>query len=68
MEDTVVTCIQCGSKFVLSRSELERCETKGFETSKRCPECKRRKIKSDDMYEERKQHRKKKHFRDKYGL
>jgi hypothetical protein len=40
--------MQCGKSFVFSLAEQERCEAKGFDTPRRCPDCRRKKEKTEN--------------------
>jgi len=45
MEAVTLSCIQCGTEFVFSGQERERCMAKGFGMPRRCPECRKKKAK-----------------------
>ncbi|MFZ2042222.1 MAG: zinc-ribbon domain containing protein [Desulfobacterales bacterium] len=44
----VLDCMQCGKSFVFSVAEQARCEAKGFDTPRRCPDCRRKKEKTEN--------------------
>jgi hypothetical protein len=45
MKDMTLRCVQCGTEFLFSGQERERCTAKGFGVPKRCPECRKKKAK-----------------------
>jgi NAD-dependent SIR2 family protein deacetylase len=45
MKDKSIICIQCENPFVFSVSEQERFIASGFAIPKRCPECRKKKLK-----------------------
>jgi hypothetical protein len=45
MEEKVIRCIQCGLSFSLTVAEQKRFMSKGFDLPKRCPVCRKNKIK-----------------------
>jgi hypothetical protein len=63
-ETMTLTCISCGCDFEFSTFEQKEFLSKGFDTPKRCPECRRKKVRSGDVNSQRD---KKKHYRMKYG-
>lgn len=42
MEDTNLTCVECGEEFLFSADEQEFYESKGFSEPKRCKDCRAR--------------------------
>jgi hypothetical protein len=48
VKDMVLDCMQCGKSFVFSVAEQARCDAKGFDTPRRCPECRRKKEKTEN--------------------
>jgi hypothetical protein len=48
VKDMVLDCMQCGKSFVFSLVEQARCEAKGFDAPKRCPDCRRKKEKTEN--------------------
>jgi hypothetical protein len=46
MKDQARKCIQCESEFMVTASEQERLQSKGFDIPKRCPACRKNKMKS----------------------
>ena len=51
MKDKRITCIQCEKPFVFSVAEQERFLASGFATPKRCPECRKKKLKRVEVNE-----------------
>ena len=51
MKDKRITCIQCEKPFVFSATEQERFMTLGFAIPKRCPECRKKKLKEVELNE-----------------
>ena len=45
MKDKTITCIQCEIPFVLTAVEQERFFERGFSIPKRCPNCRKKKLK-----------------------
>ena len=45
MMDKKITCIQCEREFELSIDEQLRFKKMNFDTPKRCPECRKKKLK-----------------------
>ena len=45
MKDKSIICIQCANPFVFSVAEQERFIASGFAIPKRCPECRKKKLK-----------------------
>ena len=45
MKDKTITCIQCEIPFVLTAVEQERFFERGFGIPKRCPNCRKKKLK-----------------------
>jgi hypothetical protein len=45
MKDKTIICIQCGNEFVVTLSEQKRCIYRNFDMPKRCPECRKHKVK-----------------------
>lgn len=41
----MLTCIQCEKPFIFTATEQERFASHGFDTPKRCPDCRRKKSK-----------------------
>jgi hypothetical protein len=39
--------MQCGKSFVFTMAEQARCEAKGFDVPRRCPDCRRKKEKTE---------------------
>lgn len=46
MGDLTLYCIQCDNIFTLTVAEQKRLNSLGFDTPKRCPECRKNKQKS----------------------
>ena len=53
MKDKSITCIQCESPFVLTAVEQERFLARGFGIPKRCPNCRKKKLKIMEINEGR---------------
>ena len=51
MKDKRITCIQCEKPFVFSVAEQERFLASGFANPKRCPECRKKKLKGVEVNE-----------------
>lgn len=51
MKDKSIICIQCENPFVFSVSEQERFIASGFAIPKRCPECRKKKLKEVEVNE-----------------
>ncbi len=51
MKDKSIICIQCANPFVFSVAEQERFITSGFAIPKRCPECRKKKLKEVELNE-----------------
>lgn len=51
MKDKRITCIQCENPFVFSVAEQERFLASGFANPKRCPECRKKKLKGVEVNE-----------------
>lgn len=71
MNDSLLTCLQCGNQFIIKADEREKLEARGFDLPKRCPECRRHKNRDTGIMSEawdhkrkRKQSRKEKDFFD----
>jgi hypothetical protein len=47
MEDLRLWCLQCGQSFTFPVKEQKKYSAQGFNHPKRCPECRRHKIKLD---------------------
>lgn len=43
MEDITLTCSDCGEDFIFTAGEQDFFEEKGFDTPKRCKDCRQRK-------------------------
>lgn len=64
MKDRSMICIQCGNQFFLSSNEQEKLIARGFGLPKRCTECRKHKIKTNqNISEERDYKRKRKQSR-----
>jgi hypothetical protein len=46
MGDMTITCIQCEQPFLFTVAEQERFLAMGFDTPRRCPECREKKVKA----------------------
>jgi hypothetical protein len=51
MKDKNIICIQCEKPFVFSVTEQERFLISGFAAPKRCPECRKKKLKALEINE-----------------
>ena len=51
MKDKNIMCIQCEKLFVFTGAEQERFLASGFATPKRCPECRKKKLKGVEVNE-----------------
>lgn len=65
MKDQIRTCIQCESEFIVTVSEQERLRLKGFDIPKRCPACRKHKMKSPKETDDRGQRDRRKHDKSK---
>ena len=68
MEDMMLQCIQCESDFTFTTSEQLKYERMGFSEPRRCPQCRRHKLKQEEGWEHKKDRTKKKHYRMKYEI
>jgi hypothetical protein len=48
LSDKQLICAQCGSAFVFSQAEQERYKVRGFDTPRRCPLCRKSRVKLND--------------------
>lgn len=76
MENKIIQCIQCDTEFEFTPFNQEEYAAKGYDEPKRCPTCRKHKIKTSfDGHEGRKSFNghegrkkgKKRHYYDKYG-
>lgn len=51
MKEKILDCIQCGGEFVFTVAEQKRVFAKGFDEPKRCPQCRKKKEKSQGTNE-----------------
>jgi hypothetical protein len=51
MKEKVITCVQCENPFVFNIAQQERFVALGFDTPKRCPECRKKKFKDIHLNE-----------------
>jgi DNA-directed RNA polymerase subunit RPC12/RpoP len=65
MENKTITCIQCETEFVFTIHDQLRYEKMNFDEPRRCPECRKNKIKTTD-FQNTKHHRKKNFSRSKF--
>ena len=63
MKDKILTCIQCESTFIFSADEQNRYRAYGFDTPKRCPDCRKKRFKVVAVPENRRNHKDKKRHR-----
>ncbi len=65
METIILECIQCENEFEYTASEQEYCERMEFDDPKRCPYCRKHKLKVENYpgkdSRSRKQFKRKKH-------
>jgi len=54
MKDKEIICIQCGKPFVFSVADQRRFMMLGFDTPRRCPDCRKRKSRMIEVNEGRK--------------
>ena len=52
MKEKALTCIQCGSPFVVTGEEQEKLSNRGFDIPKRCPDCRKNKSKISGSLED----------------
>ena len=60
MKDKTIICIQCEESFIFSVSEQKRFEKQGFDDHKRCPNCRKKKMKASESNDEPKKRKGKK--------
>lgn len=58
MEDRILDCIQCDESFIHSVKEQARHARHGFDPPRRCPACRRHKVRVDEIALGRQAHRK----------
>ena len=63
MNDKIITCIQCGNTFVFTVAEQERCIAHRFDKPKRCPQCRKNRVRGIEVDNSKKGKDKKKHRR-----
>jgi hypothetical protein len=51
VKDKTIICIQCEKPFVFTGADQERFLNSGFADPKRCPECRKKKIKGVEVNE-----------------
>lgn len=62
-----LACVQCDAAFEVSARDMERHESMGFDLPRRCPQCRKHKIRmAEEVLSGRKGRDKKKHYRIKY--
>ena len=66
MEDMLLECIQCENDFTFTAGEQLKYERMGFSEPRRCPQCRRHKVKQNDGWERKKQKTKHKNHRMKH--
>lgn len=64
MEDELLYCQQCEDPFVFSAKEAERFERLGFDPPRRCPDCRKHKIKDTEATLKRGDRRSARRFRE----
>ena len=47
MRAKVITCVQCGDEFEFTVADQKQFTARGFDEPKRCPSCRRHKLKVD---------------------
>lgn len=60
MEDIIIHCVQCGTPFPFTVGEQKRFRALGFDTPKRCLECRKKKFKNLERNDRRPNKAKKK--------
>jgi len=63
MKDKTMTCIQCGNTFVFTAAEHTRFIAHRFDKPKRCPQCRKNRVRGIEMDNSEKDRNKKKHRR-----
>jgi NAD-dependent SIR2 family protein deacetylase len=66
MESKLIYCVQCDAEFEFSVEDQQAYEAKGYDEPKRCPDCRRRKLKSSTNDSDDKWKTKKKRHHDRY--
>ena len=67
MNATILTCIQCDNSFEYTIEEQRRHDSLGFDAPRRCPLCRKHKVRDSDLEPAgRKQRDKKRDYRIKY--
>jgi DNA-directed RNA polymerase subunit RPC12/RpoP len=59
MENMIILCIQCGAEFEFSIGDQLRHRKMNFDDPKRCPDCRKKKLKPPGVQDKRFNHRKK---------
>jgi len=65
MENKTITCIQCETKFEFTIDDQLRYEKMNFDEPRRCPDCRKNKLKAPDS-QNIKHNRKRKFYRSKF--
>ncbi len=61
MGNKSITCIQCGESFDFTLTEQLRYKKSNFDDPKRCPECRKKKLKQPDEQNGRRNHDKRRY-------
>lgn len=54
--DVTLACVDCKGSFVFTKKDAEFFASKGFQTPKRCHDCRKKKKARFDSYDNQKQH------------
>lgn len=57
MENKIITCIQCETEFEFTIHEQLRYEEMNFDEPRRCPDCRKKKLKSPDIQDKKHNHK-----------
>jgi len=69
LSDKQLICAHCGSAFVFSQEEQERYKVRGFDAPRRCPLCRKSRVKlHDEPQWQQKQRRSRRHNHDNNDL
>ncbi|RJQ55692.1 MAG: hypothetical protein C4530_15785 [Desulfobacteraceae bacterium] len=62
MGSEIITCVQCGREFEFTEREQHLAEKMGFDSPRRCPDCRRKKNKIASEDDERKRRDRKRDY------
>ena len=66
MQAKAITCIQCGNEFEFTVADQKYFNARGFDEPRRCPSCRRHKLKVENSEGTKKEKDKKRHSRLRY--